>query len=106
MMYKRILYENYNIDWATFYHFSGIFEPPLGKYGRLLPSARKISNQIFDREDHPNNNINVMFVVFGQYLDHDLDHVPVHGGKSICECGYRKCSNLKTYNTYSLLFQN
>ena len=40
-----------------------------------------VSNQIFDRNDVPNENITLMFVAFGQYLDHDLDHVPVYKGR-------------------------
>ena len=47
-----------------------------------MPLARVVSNLIFDRDDVPNENITLMFVAFGQYLDHDLDHVPVHKGRS------------------------
>ena len=55
--------------------------PKFAKTGKDLPLAREVSNKVFDRNDDPNPDVSVMFVVFGQFLDHDLSHVPVHRSK-------------------------
>ena len=59
----------------------GLMEPKLAKSGKELPLAREVSNKVFDRNNYPNSDATVMFVVFGQFLDHDLSHVPVHRSK-------------------------
>jgi len=56
-------------------------KPKLAKTGKELPLARKVSNKAFDRNNNPNPDVSVIFVVFGQFLDHDLSHVPVHRSK-------------------------
>ena len=58
-------------------------KPRLSKNGKELPLAREVSNKVFDRNNVPNPDVTVLFVVFGQFLDHDLSHVPVHTSKNM-----------------------
>ena len=44
--------------------------------GKKLPSARKVSKGSV-RNTLQYANFNNLVMAFGQYLDHDLDHVPI-----------------------------
>ena len=66
-----------------FHILKGLMKPKLAVSGKELPLAREVSNKIFDRNNVPNPDVTVMFVVFGQFLDHDLSHVPVHTSKNL-----------------------
>ena len=48
-----------------------------------MPGGRLISNAAFNSIDKPDPNVNTMFVAFAQFLDHDLDMVPIQQGKII-----------------------
>ena len=48
-----------------------------------LPSARRASVMTMTQGDAPSKVHNTLFVVFGQFIDHDMTHVPVADGKKI-----------------------
>uniref|UniRef100_A0AC35TMB3 Peroxidase n=1 Tax=Rhabditophanes sp. KR3021 TaxID=114890 RepID=A0AC35TMB3_9BILA len=48
------------------------------KSGKALPSTRVISNALNEDNSPPNSNkFSHMVVQFGQFVAHDIDHVPV-----------------------------
>ena len=55
----------------------GLFLPK-----RNLPSARLVSNNMVGTSPRPSNRFTALLMTFGQYLDHDMDHVPVMEGAS------------------------
>ena len=43
-----------------------------------LPSARRASVMTMTQGDAPSKVHNTLFVVFGQFIDHDLTQAPIH----------------------------
>lgn len=54
----------------------GLYLPRIASSGRQLPSGRAITNAVLSREEVPDPDFTSMLVAFGQFLDHDLDHIP------------------------------
>ncbi len=52
--------------------------------------SRLVSRDLSGRRDRPSADISVLLMVFGQFVDHDLTHVPVHdnSGEGI-DCCFR-----------------
>ena len=55
------------------------FPRTIAKSGGSLPSARFVSTTITNNSSKEHPSITALFVAFAQYLDHDLDHVPIIG---------------------------
>ena len=56
----------------------GFFIPRKAKNGRLLPSARIVSTKLTSIRRQKNSGINtILLMALGQFIDHDLDHVPM-----------------------------
>ena len=55
------------------------FPRTIAKSGGFLPSARFVSTTITNNLSKEHPSITALFVAFAQYLDHDLDHVPIIG---------------------------
>ena len=63
-----------------------ISEPrKMGKNGKPLPSAKIVSNSTRGLASNEDRLFTSLVFAFGQFLDHDLDHVPIHeaSGKSL-----------------------
>ena len=41
-----------------------------------MPSGREVTNAVLRRDEVPDDEFTAMLVAFGQFLDHDLDHIP------------------------------
>ena len=59
---------------------------------RNLPSARSVSNTMVGTSPRPSSRFTALLMTFGQYIDHDMDHVPViesasHTGIECCNGG-------------------
>ena len=55
----------------------GVFVPRLSSsVATSLPSARTISNAIVSTEEKPSNRFTSLLMSFGQFIDHDLTHIP------------------------------
>lgn len=61
---------------SLFYN-TGVDAPRVAKSGNALPSARKVSNAIFKMDSSKSGTNTMMFMTFGQFLDHDITHTPV-----------------------------
>jgi len=57
--------------------------PRIGSDGKPLPSTRMISIKTSGMTEVDERKFTSMLVAFGQFLDHDLDHVPVSKSKQI-----------------------
>ena len=55
----------------------GLFVPK-----RNLPSARTVSNTMVGTSARPSSKYTSLLMTLGQYIDHDMDHVPVMEGTS------------------------
>ena len=56
----------------------GFFIPRKAKNGRPLPSARIVSTKLTSIRSQKNSGINtILLMALGQFIDHDLDHVPM-----------------------------
>ncbi len=51
--------------------------PRVNQRGSELPSPRQLSNNLKTSNDVPSRRNTVLLMVFGQFVDHDVDHVPV-----------------------------
>ena len=69
----------------------GVFEPRANSFGSALPSARILSND-FPKNDNPSRRFSVLLMVFGQFLDHDVTHVPIKQDNSFPD-GINCCQN-------------
>ena len=58
----------------------GMFLPRVAQDGGPLPSGREVTNKVLFHNDVPDDEFTSMLVGFGQFLDHDLDHVPFQRG--------------------------
>ena len=55
----------------------GVFLPRLSSVSRTsLPSARQVSNAIVSTEEKPSKEFTALIMTFGQFIDHDLTHIP------------------------------
>ena len=80
---RRLLPAEYN---------DGISEPRIkGRLGHLLPSPRQVSQTIHSEEFHTEAHYTLMVMQWGQFIDHDLSHMPQYRGfnKSVLPC--RSC---------------
>ena len=57
--------------------FSGFVLPRVGKNERPLPSARLVTTIATGATQVDDDQFTAMLVAFGQFIDHDFDHVPV-----------------------------
>jgi hypothetical protein len=55
----------------------GLSLPRISKFGAELPSTRFVSTTTRFNRINEDPEFTSMLVAFGQYLDHDLDHVPI-----------------------------
>ena len=55
----------------------GLISPRVGQNDRPLPSTRMVTNIAISQVVVEEENFTAMLVGFGQFLDHDLDHVPI-----------------------------
>ncbi len=58
------------------YH-SGIDVPRRAGNGEELPSARRVSLEVFEDHDRPSHVHTNLYVTFGQFLDHDMTRTAV-----------------------------
>ena len=56
---------------------TGIDVPRRDRNGHPLPSARTVSVALFEDKDRPSHVHNVLYVTFGQFLDHDMTRTAV-----------------------------
>jgi len=56
-----------------------------GRNGRLLPSARRVSNVVHSEDINKSEHFHIRFthmvMQFGQILDHDMTHSPIARGQ-------------------------
>ncbi|KAK4036631.1 chorion peroxidase [Daphnia magna] len=55
----------------------GIWDPKIRKMGRELPNVRVVRSIIVTDENHPRVDMTHMLMQWGQFVDHDMIHVPV-----------------------------
>ncbi len=71
--------------------------------GGFLPSARLVSSQVGGRRQRLSGDFSMLLMVFGQFVDHDLTHVPVFdsGGEGIDCCsengGFLQSTSVDTW---------
>ena len=58
-------------------YFDGVLSPRRDTRGRPLPSARLVSSTITSQSSSPSRINTVMLMALGQFIDHDLTHVPM-----------------------------
>ena len=58
-------------------YFDGVMSPRRDTRGRPLPSARLVSSSVTSPASSPSRINTAMFMAFGQFLDHDITHVPM-----------------------------
>ncbi|CAG0883745.1 unnamed protein product [Darwinula stevensoni] len=79
--YKRILPPAYR---------DGVWVPRASTRGGVLPSARFVSGSLIKDENVPDQKHTVLFMVFGQFVNHDLTRSPIfkldEGGKLGIKC--------------------
>nr|AIZ68325.1 peroxinectin [Caligus rogercresseyi] len=63
------------------YH-DGFSSPRRGSKGEPLPSARKVSLQLTQNTERPSSRFTSYLMSMGQFLDHDMVHVPVYRQKN------------------------
>lgn len=57
----------------------GLMLPRVDARGQELPSARFVSTTTRFNQVNEDPNFTALLMAFGQFLDHDLDHVPIRG---------------------------
>ena len=62
--------------------FLGLVSPRVALDGSPLPSARLVSTIASGQTEIDERRFTSMLVGFGQFLDHDFDHVPVSRSES------------------------
>ncbi|XP_045134465.1 peroxidase-like [Portunus trituberculatus] len=55
----------------------GLMRPRRSVTGDALPSARLVSTSVSPDADRPNNDLTLYVMLWGQFIDHDLTHVPI-----------------------------
>lgn len=58
-------------------YFDGVLEPRRDTRGQPLPSARLVSSTMTSPSSSPSRINTVMLMALGQFIDHDLTHVPM-----------------------------
>ena len=84
------------------------FIPRKAKNGRSLPSARTVSTKLTSIRTRQNSPINtILLMALGQFIDHDLDHVPMESKFLISimpnEALWHTCSKIANRHTPPLL---
>ncbi|KAF4517167.1 hypothetical protein B566_EDAN005597 [Ephemera danica] len=70
----------------------GVNSPRVGSNGVTLPSARTVSRSLSgEAVDLAEDNLTLLVMQWGQFLDHDLTHTPISKGPS--QSGIACCSN-------------
>lgn len=59
------------------FFLKGIWSPKWGAPGRELPNVRAVRSVIVTDENHPVADMTHMVMQWGQFIDHDMTHVPV-----------------------------
>ncbi len=54
----------------------GIWDPKIGNSGKQLPNVRVIRNIIVTDKNYPAVDMTHMLMQWGQFVDHDMIHVP------------------------------
>ncbi|KAE8751717.1 Chorion peroxidase-like-2 [Frankliniella occidentalis] len=60
----------------------GVNSPRAMLNGAPLPSARLVSNRLAQESDRPSDNVTLLLMQWGQFLDHDLTHTPISRGQN------------------------
>lgn len=78
----------------------GIYEPRGGRDNRQLPSARVVSISNVADVDSPDLELTLSVMQWGQFIDHDLTHVPIFrfGNETGIEC----CNDQGSFTNPSL----
>ena len=69
----------YNINFRVLdnAYDDGVFLPRISSSSRTsLPSARVVSNAIVSTDEKPSNTFTSLLMSFGQFIDHDITHIP------------------------------
>ena len=74
---------------------AGIGEPRQAKNGLPLPSARLVSQTLFQDMDRPSAVVTVMHMTFGQLLDHDIGRTAM----TMLKDNEGKCKGRETFYT-------
>ncbi|KAK8387859.1 hypothetical protein O3P69_020046 [Scylla paramamosain] len=69
----------------------GLMRPRISVTGGPLPSARLVSTSISQDVDRPNTDLSLYVMLWGQFIDHDLTHVPIFRFDN--NTGIECCSN-------------
>lgn len=57
--------------------------PRQSKKGDYLPSAREVSIAVHTDSDRPHTHVTAVLAIFGEFVYHDLAHVPQSAGKML-----------------------
>ncbi|KAJ1521037.1 hypothetical protein ONE63_002748 [Megalurothrips usitatus] len=60
----------------------GVNSPRVQANGADLPSARLVSSRLAQERDRPSDNVTLLLMQWGQFLDHDLTHTPISRGQN------------------------
>ncbi|CAK9289841.1 unnamed protein product [Gordionus sp. m RMFG-2023] len=72
MPHKRLIEPDYG---------DGLNNPRIAKNGGALPNPRLITKNVFSNVDKFHNDMTVITMTFGQFIDHDITHTPFPTGK-------------------------
>ena len=89
---------NYAVTLHSFILISGVSEPRLSASGDELPSARKVSTDVFTHNDVTEPAYTALNSHFGQFLDHDIGHTPTEIGISFTSSEINKYTLLPRHD--------
>ncbi|CAK9296965.1 unnamed protein product [Gordionus sp. m RMFG-2023] len=72
MPHKRLIEPDYG---------DGLNNPRIAKNGEALPNPRLITKKVFGNDDKFHNDMTIMTMTFGQFIDHDLTQTPAPTGR-------------------------
>ena len=79
MIKSRAFYLIYYISYKETSHCDAGFNMLRASVSKEpLPSARRVSVMTMKQGDAVSKDFNNLFVVFGQFIDHDLTQAPIH----------------------------
>jgi hypothetical protein len=69
---------------------AGVNSPRTASSSQELPSPRLVSTRFATEADVPSENLTLLVMQWGQFLDHDLTHTPISRGEfTACCCVVR-----------------